>query len=84
MPIDVKGRNGWFNLRKVQVCRGPVGTLTQIKLFSQRTGIDAPVVIEGSREEILLLLTGLLDKLRAGDEEVVAVAPIKTRAKLVR
>jgi hypothetical protein len=60
--IESRGRNGWFNARKVEVFNFENGT-AQVDIFSKQIGETAPIVLRGRRNELIALVREILAEL---------------------
>ena len=59
--IEARGRNGWFNLKEVEVYPGKPGEMWVV-FYSVRLGSNPPIVLSGHPKDLAALVRDLADK----------------------
>jgi len=70
MAIEIRGRNGWFKYDGTQV----IGSTsnpgeTWVNIYSKRSGATAPVVINGPADEVVTVLTKIIETIKQETKE---------------
>ncbi|MFH1721199.1 MAG: hypothetical protein ABH950_01195 [Candidatus Altiarchaeota archaeon] len=63
--IECRGRNGWFKLDHTETIVGKQDTF--ICLYSKIHGKVAPIMLTGSKDELLTLLNNIIDGIKKGE-----------------
>lgn len=61
--IQCRGRNGWFDLKDINISIGFHKDCLSINFYSKQIGKYPPIVIEGERKDIRKLITQLFTKI---------------------
>ena len=79
--MQARGSNGWFSVNHVEVDSVTIrdrslGVETRISILSRRTPSsgNAPIVIEGTEDEVVQLLRDILSKIKGGLQADMIVA----------